>query len=450
MDQPKALMHFPDTFEWGVATAAYQIEGGAFADGRGPSIWDDFSHTPNHVLHGDTGDIACDHYHRLDNDVALLQMLGVSHYRFSISWPRVFPDGRLSSVNSKGLDFYQRLIDALLAHDIIPTATLYHWDLPSTLQAQGGWQNRDTAQIFADYAGFMVQALGDRVGHWITHNEPWCAAVLGHETGEHAPGIKDPAAALSAAHHILLSHGLAALAMRAVRPAASIGITLNLSMVYGHDDTRETEEAVTLQDVFSNRWFLDPIFYGRYPGLLETIYGHMPPVKTDDMASIAQPLDFLGVNYYSAQIVAGRPGSHHPWPVQSITANAPVTAMGWSVMPHGLHDLLLQLSQNYPTVPLIITENGAAYPDTLNRGMVIDSDRIRYLSDHIDAVGTAIGQGADVRGYYVWSLMDNFEWGYGYGKRFGLFYVDFETLERLPKDSARWYRDLLRRIHAHR
>lgn len=448
MKYPKVIGRFPREFEWGVATAAYQIEGAVSEFGRGPSIWDDFSHQPGHILHNDTGDVACDHYHQMNSDVALLKTLGVSHYRFSLSWSRILPHGRLTETNPQGLDFYHRLIDALLSQNIIPVVTLYHWDLPSALQSRGGWLNRDTAKIFADYASFAVNAFGDRVGRWITHNEPWCSAVLGHQTGEHAPGIQSDTSALSAAHHILLSHGLATQAMRATRPTTAIGITLNLSPIYGRDDTPETAEAVALLDTFSNTWYLDPLLRGSYPTLLDTIYKKAPPVADHDMATISQPLDFLGVNYYFSQTV-GPSAELHPWPVERVSPTAPLTAMGWPVTPRGLHDLLVRINGEYPSIPLIITENGAAYPDVIDQsGIILDIERIQFLSDHIEAVGTAIGQGVDIRGYYVWSFLDNFEWAYGYSKRFGLFYVDYGTLTRLPKESARWYRDLVHHMRA--
>lgn len=437
---------FPRDFQWGVATAAYQVEGAAQEDGRGPSIWDTFSRIPGRIVNGDTGNVACDHYHRMTDDVALLSSLGVSHYRFSIGWPRVLPTGRVTPVNQKGLDFYHRLVDALLDHGVNPVITLYHWDLPEALQQHGGWLNRDTSQAFAEYAGLMVETLGDRVKRWITHNEPWCTAVLGHMTGQHAPGIQEPGAALTVAHHVLLSHGLAAQAMRAVSHDLSVGITLNLSTVYGQDNSELTERAVSLQDAFANRWYLDPLFYGRYPDALESIFGQMPEVEPKDMAVIRQPLDFLGVNYYSSQIVTANSQNPHGWPVTHVTPEALVTDMGWPVMPHGLTDLLVRLSHDYGPIPLVITENGAAYPDILQGGKVVDTDRIQYLESHINAVADALKHGADIRGYYVWSLMDNYEWAYGYTKRFGIVYVDFDTQERILKQSAHWYREFLSEV----
>lgn len=437
---------FPAGFQWGVATAAYQIEGAAREEGRGPSIWDDFSHTPGKTVNGDTGDEACDHYHRMPEDVALISGLGVSHYRFSTAWPRILPEGRLSRINAQGLAFYDRLVDTLLARGVTPAVTLYHWDLPSALQAQGGWPRRETAEAFAEYAGFMAEKLGDRVSWWITHNEPWCTAVLGHLTGEHAPGVRDPRQAGQAAHHVLLSHGLAAQAVRAARPSAQVGITLNLSSVYPSDDKPQNLAAANVQDVFTNRWYLDPVLRGTYPEELAAILGQMPEVRAGDMDVIAQPLDFLGVNYYSSQVVEADPNTGALWPVRQVATQARVTDMGWPVVPRGLTDLLLRLTRDYGPLALMITENGAAYPDVPEQGQVRDQERIRYLQEHIEAVASAMKQGADVRGYYVWSLMDNFEWAFGYSKRFGLMYVNYQTQERIPKQSAQWYREFLKTL----
>ncbi|WP_242968535.1 GH1 family beta-glucosidase [Sulfobacillus sp. hq2] len=435
---------FPPTFQWGAATAAYQIEGAAQEDGRGPSIWDDFSHTPGKTYHNDTGDIACDHYHRMVQDVDLLAQVGVSHYRFSVSWSRVFPQGHLRTVNPSGLAFYDRLVDTLLDRGITPALTLYHWDLPSALQAQGGWTQRGTAEIFADYAGFLAERLGDRIPIWITHNEPWCTAVLGHLLGEHAPGVRDPEQALQAAHHVLLSHGLASQAIRAARPKAQVGITLNLTPAYAKNEQAPNQAAAHLQDVFSNRWYLDPLFRGTYPQELEILFGKMPEMGPRDMRIIAQPLDFLGINYYFSQVVEAV--TDKLWPARIVPPQGPVTAMGWPLMPQGLTDLLMRLTHEYGPVPLIITENGAAYDDVVSEGRVHDSARIRYLESHIAAVAEAMKQGADVQGYYVWSLMDNFEWAFGYSKRFGLLYVDYATQERIFKDSALWYQNFLRTV----
>lgn len=437
------LKYFPTTFAWGVATAAYQIEGAATIDGRGSSIWDEFSHTPGKVLSGDTGDIACDHYHRYPEDIALMNHIGVTHYRFSVSWPRILPDGDSHHINAKGLAFYDRLVDTLLDNQIIPAITLYHWDLPSELQIQGGWLNSRTSDVFAEYAQIMVAVLGDRVKQWITHNEPWCTAVLGHLTGEHAPGVTSKDAALTAAHHVLLSHGKAMMAMRSTRNDLQIGITLNLSQVYPDQPSVESIRAASLQDVFNNRWYLDPLFVGHYPEELIDIFGKQPQFLSHDMDLIKQPLDFLGVNYYSAQVVAPSGDNESPWPVRHVTPKDRITAMGWPVIPKGLTDLLMRLQRDYGPIPLFITENGAAYPDEIVDGRIHDVDRIEYLSDHIEAIADALAHGVDVRGYFLWSLLDNFEWAFGYSKRFGIVYVDYTTLERTLKDSALWYGRLI-------
>ncbi len=434
---------FPPAFQWGVATSAYQIEGAATLDGRGPSIWDEFSHTPSLVLGGDTGDVACDHYHRYREDIAIMAEMGVTHYRFSISWPRVLPTGARSAMNAKGLGFYDRLVDALVEHGITPTVTLYHWDLPAALQSAGGWLNAVTTDRFAEYAELMVAVLGDRVKQWITHNEPWCTAFLGHVTGEHAPGIRDQAAGAQAAHHLLVSHGKAVTAMRAARGDVQVGITLNLHSVYPESDHPDSLRAAAWLDAFTNRWFLDPLLRGRYPEPLDGWLGAVSEVNPRDFDLIAVPIDFLGVNYYTAQVVAPATDAAASWPVQVVTATDRVTAIGWPVMPQGLTDLLLRIHRDYGPLPTIVTENGAAYADQLVDGMVQDPERIQFLAEHIEAVRQALALGADVRGYYVWSLLDNFEWAYGYLQRFGLVYVDFATQTRIPKASARWYQRFL-------
>jgi beta-glucosidase len=448
-------MGFPDGFLWGAATAAYQIEGAAQEDGRAPSIWDTFSHTPGKVLNGDTGDVATDHYHRWQEDIATMAALGIGAYRFSISWSRVLPDG---TPNQKGLDFYSRLVDDLLAHDIAPVATLYHWDLPQDLEDAGGWPERDTARRFADYAERIGRVLGDRVHTWTTLNEPWCSAFLGYASGVHAPGRTDPAAALAAAHHLNLAHGLAVRALRGVTsPSARHSVTLNLHHLRGD------AEAVRQVDAVSNRVFLDPMLGNGYPAdLLEdtapiTDWGF---VRDGDEAIIAAPLDVLGVNYYSPTLVrvwdgtsprehadGHRRGAATPFVgcdrVEFAEQPGPYTAMGWPIDANGMDELLLRLHREYPHTPLMVTENGAAFDDVVEDGRVRDERRITYLRDHIAAVERACDAGADVRGYFAWSLLDNFEWAYGYSKRFGLVHVDYETGKRTWKDSAHWYRDTI-------
>ncbi|MET9065982.1 GH1 family beta-glucosidase [Streptosporangium sandarakinum] len=438
---------FPEGFLWGAATAAYQIEGAAADDGRGPSIWDTFSRTPGKVRAGHTGDVACDHYHRRSDDVRLMRDLGLAAYRFSVSWPRIQPDGS-GPVNPRGLDFYDRLVDELREAGVTPIVTLYHWDLPQSLEDRGGWIARDTAERFADYAAIMHARLGDRVETWTTLNEPWCSAFLGYGCGIHAPGRAEPELGFTAVHHLLLGHGLAVGALRA-GGAAKVGITLNLAPVIGDDPV-----AVSLVDGLQNRIFLDPVLRGEYPAdVVERArrFTDWSFVEDGDLETIGRPIDLLGVNYYTPQTVAARPGEPAS-PVfpgsEGIAfggADAPKTAMGWAIQPFGLTDLLVRLSRDYPGTPLVITENGAAFDDEVKDGAVHDPDRVSYLDAHLRAAHAAIEQGADLRGYMVWSLMDNFEWAEGYGKRFGVVHVDYTTQRRTPKDSALWYRDVIRR-----
>jgi beta-glucosidase len=439
---------FPAGFTWGSATAAYQIEGAVNEDGRGRSIWDTFSHTPGKTFNGDTGDVACDHYHRVDDDVALMADLGLPSYRFSVAWPRVLPDGA-GTVNQAGLDFYSRLVDTLLEHGIEPLATLYHWDLPQQLQDAGGWTVRDTALRFAEYAELVGRALGDRVPTVTTLNEPWCSAYLGHATGEHAPGLTDLAAAYAAVHHLNLAHGLGAAALRSVLPPAGrVSLTLNLANARSASSSPEDLNAARHADGVANRVFLDPVFRGSYPqDVLDDLAGvtDFGFVEDGDLAAIATPLDVLGINYYSPALIAapGR-GDAHPYPgtVRAVTVPqpGPYTAMGWSIDPGSLTELLLRVHRDLPGVPLMITENGAAFEDVVSAdGSVHDHDRIAYLRGHLGAVLDAIEQGVDVRGYYAWSLMDNFEWARGYAKRFGIVRVDYDTQERIVKDSGRWF-----------
>ncbi|MEV0411144.1 GH1 family beta-glucosidase [Streptomyces sp. NPDC050448] len=457
----KTGLTFPAGFRWGTATAAYQIEGAAALYGRTPSIWDTFSRTPGKVLGGDTGDTAADHYHRMSEDVALLRRLGVSDYRFSVAWPRVQPTGRGPAVQ-QGLDFYRRLVDELLAAGIRPVATLYHWDLPQELEDLGGWPRRETAERFAEYAGLVAGALGDRVASWTTLNEPWCAAFLGYASGVHAPGRTEPESALRAAHHLNLAHGLGVAALRAVLPrSAEVSLTLNLHALRPLTRSAADLDAVRRIDAVGNRLFLDPVFHGRLPqDLVRDTAGvtDWSFVRDGDLAAAAAPIDWLGINYYSPTVVAAaEPGNRvpsagpSPWVgaeghVRFLPAPGPRTAMDWPVDAGGLHELLIRLRDELPGVPLLITENGAAYVDyTDPEGDVHDPERIDYLHGHLASVHRAIADGADVRGYFVWSLLDNFEWAYGYSKRFGLVHVDFATQRRTLKDSARWYADVIAR-----
>ncbi len=442
-------MTFPSDFLWGAATSAYQIEGATKEDGRGTSTWDVFAAEPGRTYLGQTGEVAIDHYHRADHDVELMAELGLNAYRFSIAWPRILPQGR-GAVNQAGLDFYSRLVDALLAKGITPVATLYHWDLPMPLYERGGWRNRETALAFAEYADVVAHKLGDRVQWWITHNEPWCSAYLGYVSAEHAPGIRgDMQAAVDVGHHLLLSHGLAIPRIRAHAPAARVGIALNLFPVFANDQRPETIRAVQRADRFHNRWFLDPLLRGEYPaGLFEDLGVAPPPIQPDDFEIIGTPSDFLGVNYYNRWMIrAGADGANgtdkrvlegidyiHDLPSET------VTDMGWEIYPHGLGMIVEELNRAYRPPALLITENGAAFADEWNgNGRVADSRRVAFLRDHLASVERAIAHGVPVAGYFVWSLFDNFEWAQGYSKRFGLVYVDFETQRRIVKDSGRWY-----------
>ncbi|MGH1564098.1 GH1 family beta-glucosidase [Mumia sp. DW29H23] len=443
---------FPPSFTFGVATAAYQIEGAVAEDGRTPSIWDVFSAEPGRVHDGDTGEVACDHYRRMPSDVALMRDLGMGAYRFSIAWPRVQPGGA-GPVNAAGLAFYDRLVDTLLENGIAPWATLYHWDLPIELERAGGWPVRDTAYRFAEYAGIVADALGDRLRGLITLNEPWCSSFLGYGNGAHAPGRRDGAAALAASHHLLLGHGLAAESVRAAAPSVPFGITLNLYPTspavpasYDGPDRAAYDDAVRRIDGLSNRWFLDPVFGRGYPtDVVEDVRSTsaLEFVLDGDTDIIAAPLDFLGINYYTRHVVApaAYPGSSG---VDFLSRGLPVTAMGWEVDPEGLYDVVRRVHDEYPAVPIFLTENGSAYVDVVeDDGTVHDAERLAYLRDHLDAAGRLIADGVDVRGYFAWSLMDNFEWAYGYEKRFGLVHVDYATQRRTPKASARWYANLL-------
>lgn len=430
---------FPRDFVWGVATSAFQIEGAARADGKGPSIWDEFCRVPGAIADGGNGDVACDHYHRWQADLDLIADLGVTAYRFSISWPRVQPSGS-GSVNPQGLAFYERLVDGLLARGIQPYVTLYHWDLPAELQRRdGGWSSRDTAYRFADYAEIVMRRLGDRVVSIATHNEPWVSAVLGYERGVFAPGVKDRRLAYQASHHLLLSHGLALKAMRAAGSKAELGIVLNMSPVYPATDSELDVNQARLEDGRLIRWYTDAIFKGQYPAdILDHLGGDAPLIQSGDAEIIAQRCDFLGINYYHPT------ESSSSNPAAPATRGARVTDMGWEVAPHRLTDLLMRLHRDYRLPPIFITENGAAYRDSMVDGRVEDELRRQYIESHVLAMAQAMEQGVNARGYFVWSLLDNFEWAEGYSKRFGIVHVDYETQRRTLKRSAEWYRSLMR------
>ena len=466
------VLTFPEGFSFGTATAAYQIEGAVHEDGRRDSIWDAFCRVPGAIANGENGDVACDHYHRMPADVALMAELGIDTYRFSTSWARVRPDD--GPTNPAGVDFYSRLVDELLSHGITPWLTLYHWDLPQALQEKGGWTNRDTAYRFADYAEVLFAAIGDRVPTWTTLNEPWCSSFLAYAGGEHAPGHTSPSEAVDAAHHLLLGHGLAIQRLRAASAGSDVrlGITLNQSVTdpANPDDPADVDAARQVDGAF-NRVFLDPLFRGAYPAdVLEDMAepGLGRVAREGDMEIISSPIDVLGVNYYRGEMVTapapgddsplvsptprGRP-SRNPYVgserIPQVSRGLPTTAMGWDIQPEGLTRLLLRLHREYTGpagIPLVVTENGAAFNDVPDEtGFVDDSGtRLAYLRDHVAALHAAIEQGADVRGYLQWSLMDNFEWAWGYGPRFGLVRVDYETQRRTPKASGLWYADVAR------
>lgn len=435
---------FPPDFRWGVATSAYQIEGAVAEDGRGESIWDRFCEVPGKVRNGDTGAIACDHYHRYREDVALMRELGLNAYRFSVAWPRILPAGR-GSVNPQGLDFYDRLVDELLENGIEPFPTLYHWDLPQALEDGGGWTARSVVDAFMEYTEVVVSRLGDRVKNWTTLNEPWVAAWPGYGLGVLAPGRSGESNALAAVHHMLLAHGRAVEIIRRTVPAARVGIVLNLIPVYPHSDGEEDQAAARMTDGTENRWFLDPIFRAEYPAdILELYSAHVPEVRAGDMAAISAPIDFLGVNYYLRHIVRGDPEGKLAIGVPVRPENAEFTDVDWEVYPDGLVDLLTRIHREYAPASLMIMENGAAFPDVrMHDGGVYDTERVRYLERHLAAVARAIAEGVPLDGYFVWSLLDNFEWALGYWKRFGLIYVDYATLERIPKASFEWYRSFI-------
>jgi beta-glucosidase len=454
--QPAASSRdFPGDFVWGVATSAYQIEGAVAEDGRGESIWDRFCATPGRVLDASSGAIACDHYHRWRDDIALMTSLGVGAYRFSVAWPRVLPQGR-GRVNEAGLAFYDRLVDGLLEAGLTPFVTLYHWDLPQVLQDDGGWGVRDTADAFVAYADVVSRRLGDRVGHWITHNEPWCTSLLSHHLGVHAPGATDLALALKVAHHVLLSHGASVPVIRRnAKPDAEVGITLNFEAYTPASTSAADRDAARHADGAFNRWFLDPVFGRRYPADVVHDYHHLGAmplhepewVHPGDYARIAATTDFLGVNYYTRRIVRSAvvPESENEPPTVSPPPASELTTMGWEVHPHGLYSLLCRLHFEYGVPKIHVTENGSAFPDAVGPdGAVHDPRRVAYLRDHLAACARASAAGVPLAGYFAWSLLDNFEWERGYTQRFGLFHVDYDTQARTPKDTAKYYAEVVK------
>jgi beta-glucosidase len=439
------IISFPPDFIWGVATSSYQIEGAVHEDGRGISIWDTFSHTEGKTYKGHHGDVAADHYHRWQEDVALMADLGLKAYRFSIAWPRIQPEGK-GAVNPAGLDFYDRLVDSLLAHGIQPFPTLYHWDLPQPLEDAGGWPQRDTALHFSEYARIVGDRLGDRVNTWITHNEPWVMAIAGYLAGQLAPGLQDPVAAIRATHHLLLSHGLAVNILReSIHHPAKIGVTLNLNPVHTATDSEADRAAARRYDGMLNRLFLDPVMRGQYPpDQLDFLGMALPDRWQDDLPVIAAPLDFLGVNYYTRAVVRYDPD----FPIIQANAVQPEGSeysQMWEIYPPGIYELLMRVWNDYHPKEIFITENGICVPDGVDfDGKVRDERRIRYLRDHIAQAGRALADGVPLRGYLVWSLLDNFEWQLGYQMRFGIVHVDFDTLKRTVKDSGRWYANVIK------
>jgi beta-glucosidase len=433
-------------FVWGAATAAFQIEGATKVDGRGESIWDRFAATKGKVAFGDTGDPACEHYYRWREDLDLMKSLGLEGYRFSISWPRIQPTGR-GPANTRGLDFYRALVEGMLERGIRPLATLYHWDLPQALEDEGGWGSRDVVDRFTEYAAILFDHLGDLVPDWITHNEPWVTSFLGYAYGTKAPGVTDWPTALRAAHHSLLAHGSAVKAYRAGNGTGNIGITLDLTVAKPASASPADVAAAARRDGYQNRWFLDPIFRRSYPADMVELYeerlGALDFVRDGDLELIAQPIDFLGINFYRPNVVEAAEDDS-VLGLTELDLDAEHTAMGWPIVPSSFTELLVRLDRDYGGVPFVITENGAAFEDRLDGADVVEDDRrVAYLAGHIEAVQRAREQGVDVRGYYVWSLLDNFEWEHGYGKRFGIVFVDFPTQRRIPKRSALWYRDLI-------
>ena len=450
---------FPDGFLWGAATASFQIEGAHDEDGRSFSIWDTFCRTPGKVANGDTGDVACDHYHRMPQDVALMKDLGLDAYRFSVAWPRVIPTGT-GAVNAKGLDFYSRLVDTLLENGIRPVVTLYHWDLPQVLGDRGGWLNRDSADWYTEYAEVTVAALGDRVTNWTTFNEPWCSSVLSYSLGAHAPGHTDPLEGMLAAHHLMLAHGAAVPVIREHAPGAEVSITLNPTQVWGPDDGDDADaDAVRRADNALNGVFFGPLVHGAYPdGFLDDT-AHLTDhgfIRDGDLATMSVPLDNLGVNnYFPTRVRAARHGEDDGFRalpggegVVEVAPRPPLTDMGWEQSPES-HRLILERSARESGLPIYVTENGSAWPDTVSEdGRVHDPDRTAYLHGHLGAVADAIEGGTDVRGYFAWSLLDNFEWAYGYDKRFGIVHVDYDTQERTVKDSGLEYARIIAAHHA--
>jgi beta-glucosidase len=441
-----AATSFPKGFLWGTASASYQIEGGWNEDGKGESIWDRFSHTPDKIKRGDTGDVACDFYHRYDDDIALMADLGLNAARISLSWPRIMPLGK-GSVNQKGLDFYSRVVDAMLKRNIQPWVTLYHWDLPQPLEDAGGWPNRDLAEYFRDYAAVVADSLGDRVKHWMAFNEPWIFTILGYLTGIHAPGRRDPANAIKATHTVNLAQGMAIKAIRESKNKPdAVGTAFSMSPVHPKTGSLEDRTAAERWHRFYNLWFLEPVMQGKYPEAYArgSVEDHVE-IRAGDMETIKAPLDFIGINLYTRAVVEHDPNDHNMGVKQIRAGGEEVTDFGWEVYPEALYEMIVRLSKDYAGIPIYVTENGCSYGDTPGAdGKVNDERRVSFLRRFIYEVGRAIGAGADVRGYFLWTFTDNFEWAEGFQQRFGIVYCDFKTQARIVKESGHWYSKLAR------
>ncbi|HEX5938790.1 MAG TPA: GH1 family beta-glucosidase [Dehalococcoidia bacterium] len=435
---------FPSDFLWGTATASYQIEGAWNEDGKGESIWDRFSHEEGNIRNGDTGDVACDHYHRYKEDVALMKELGLRGYRFSISWPRLFPTGK-GELNQKGLDFYERLVDELLANDIEPLVTLYHWDLPVALQDEGGWANREIIEHFSGYARSVADALGDRVRHWVVFNEPAVFTLGAYIAGIHPPAVRDGALGMRASHIANLAQAQAFRAMKSTGRAENVGTTLSMSSAYPASDSEEDRAAAERYHALTNVWFLEPLLKGRYPEpFVRPLELERIGVEAGDMELLKTDLDFVGINLYTRAVVAHDEGEMQRGLREVRDPNAPRTEMGWEVYPDSLYSMIKRIARDYPGIPLYITENGCSYGDAPDEnGLVKDERRIEYYRGYIEGVARAMSEGAPVKGYFAWTLMDNFEWTFGYSQRFGLIYVDHDSQQRTIKQSGYWYRDLI-------
>lgn len=441
-----AKLTFPKDFLWGAATAAYQIEGAYNEDGKGESIWDRFCINPGNIRNGDTGKVACDHYHRYEEDTALLKEMGIQSYRFSISWPRIFPEGR-GKPNPKGVDYYKRLINKLTENNIKPSITLYHWDLPQKLQDIGGWVNRDVADYFNEYAGYVFEQFKDLNAYWVTHNEPAVSMMSGYWHGSFAPGVKDPSSAIAASHHMLLSHGKAVETFRRLGTTGEIGIVLNIWPNYPGTDREEDIEAAERVNQSSAHWFMDPVLKGIYPQKIWKLYNEkliLPQIADGDMKLISQPMDFMGVNYYSANFIKQSPGTGF-FDADCVPVDFDITDFDWPIYPEGLYDVLVGIHKIRPGIKLFVGENGAAFRDVVQRdGSIEDTQRLDYLARHFEQAHRAIQDGVNLKGYYVWSLMDNFEWAQGYSKRFGMVYVNFRTQERIIKKSGHWLKEVIK------